>query len=63
MPAACATSWTRRASREAAHAAQLDIDDAAGAQPDGLFGVVRGADALVQADGRLQLRLQRRRGR
>ena len=43
---------------EAAHAAQLDIDDAAGAQSDRLLGVMRGADAFVQADGRLQLRLQ-----
>ena len=44
---------------ESAHAAQLDVDDAAGAQADGLLGVVRGADALVQADGRLELGLQR----
>jgi hypothetical protein len=46
------------ASAEAGHAPQLDVDDAAGAQLDGLLGVVRGADAFVQADGGLELGLQ-----
>src|SRR5207253_10229969 len=32
------------------HPAQLDINDAARTQPDRLLGVVRGADALVQAE-------------
>src|SRR5438445_164884 len=40
------------------YAAELDIDDAAGAQLDGLLGVMRRADAFIQTDGRLQLRLQ-----
>ena len=43
---------------EAAHAPKLDVDDAARVQADCLRRLVRGADALVQADGGLQLRLQ-----
>ena len=39
---------------EAADAAQLDVDDAAGPQLDRLLGVMRGADALVEADRRLE---------
>ena len=48
---------------ESAHAAQLDIDDAAGAHADRLLGLVRRADAFVQADRRFELRLQLRRDR
>jgi hypothetical protein len=39
---------------EAADAAEFDVDDAAGVEADGLFGVVGGADALVEADGGLE---------
>ena len=38
--------------RESADAAELDIDDAAGPQANGLFGVVRRADAFIETDGR-----------
>src|ERR1035437_3318238 len=44
---------------ESGHPAELDVDDAAGAQLDGLLGVARGANALVQADGSFELRLER----
>src|ERR1019366_3304899 len=44
---------------ESGDAAELDVDDAAGAQLDGLLGVARGANALVEADGGLELRLER----
>ena len=43
-----------------ADATELDVDDAAGLQPDRLFGVMHGANAFVEADGRVELRLQRR---
>ena len=45
---------------EPAHAPQLNIDDAAGAHLNGLLGVVRGANTLVEANGGLQLGLQLR---
>src|ERR1035437_8062059 len=44
---------------ESGDPAELDVDDAAGAQLDGLLGVARGANALVEADGGLELRLER----
>ena len=43
---------------EPRHAPQLDVDDAASAQPDGLLRVVSRADAFVQADVRLEPSLQ-----
>src|SRR5450759_3984266 len=44
---------------ETGDAAELDVDDVAGAQLDGLLGVARGANALFQADGGLQFGLER----
>src|SRR5262249_21222458 len=44
---------------ETRDAAQLDIDDAARAQTNGLLGMVRGADAFIEADRGFQLRLKR----
>src|ERR1035438_6425243 len=44
---------------ESGDAAELDVDDAAGVQLDGLLGVTRGANALVEADGGLELGLER----
>ena len=43
---------------EAAHAAELDVDDAAGVHRDGLLGVMRRADAFVETDRRFELGLQ-----
>jgi len=43
---------------KASHAAELDIDDAARPFLDGLRCMMRGPDTLIEADGRLQLRLQ-----
>src|SRR5258708_27024605 len=45
---------------EAAYAPELDVDDAAGVHADGLFRVMHGANAFVEADGGLKLRLERR---
>src|SRR5260221_14267098 len=39
----------------AADAAELDVDDFAGAEGDGGFGLFVGVDALVEADGGLQI--------
>jgi len=46
--------------REPSDPPQLDINDSARAQPDGLLGMVRGADAFVQANGSFELGLQLR---
>ncbi len=43
---------------ETSHAPELYVDDPAGPQADRLFGVTRRTNAFIQADGRLQLRLQ-----
>ena len=43
---------------KSAHASELDVEDAAGLQADRLFGVMHGADAFVEADGRIELGLQ-----
>jgi len=42
---------------EPSHAAQLDIDDAAGLHFYGLLRLVGRSNAFVQADGRLKLNL------
>ena len=41
-----------------ADAAELDVDDFAGAERGGGFGLFVGVDALVEADGRLELLLE-----
>ena len=43
----------------AAHPSHLDVDDAAGAEVEGVAGVVQAVDRLVEADGRADLLLQR----
>ena len=43
---------------QAPHAADLDVDDPAGAQVEGLARVVGRVNALVEADRRLQGRLE-----
>src|SRR6202007_1039259 len=40
---------------EAADAAEFDVDDFAGAESDGGFGLLVGVDALVEADGRFEI--------
>ena len=44
---------------ESAHAAELDIDDPASAQPDRLLGMMGRADAFIETDGRIEPGLQR----
>src|ERR1700685_512704 len=43
---------------ETAHAPELDIDNSSGVHRDGLFGLMRRANAFIQTDGRLKLGLQ-----
>ncbi len=43
---------------QAPHAADLDVDDPAGAQIEGLAGVISRVNALIKTDRRLQGRLQ-----
>ena len=59
-PCAAHRSCSRIDSREAADAARLDVDDAAGAGGDRLARDADGLDRLVEADRRLQPPLQRR---
>src|SRR5260370_15293292 len=45
---------------KSAHAPELDVENPAGLEPDRLLRMVHRADAFVQADGRVELGLERR---